>query len=204
MWMRNSAGLVATLLGPCRVTTDWKGTKLTVLEKTNDPSDFSFDFEIDASRPVTFTLAIRKPAWATGKSISYPCTEKDAYLLITRTWRPGEVLHLRLYPEVQRHRDRDSAAYFTYGPVVLAHSIPATAEIAKRYPLPGFYDFHYRPDDLVIYGYKGGLIEHSGGSRFEAALYDTARKKTAHIWLQPMGGTVLRQVTFPTVNGAGD
>lgn len=197
MWMRNSSGLVATLLGPCRVTTTWKGTALTIREKTRYPYDFSFDFQVAADRPVSFTLAIRKPAWATGETISYPYVEKDGYYLITRTWRPGESVRLRLFPDIAWHVDRDSAAYFTYGPLVLALPITAKAAITRRYPLPGFYDYEYSPDSLVVYGYKGGPIEHSDDTRFEATLYDTARKREVHVWLQPMGATILRQVTFP-------
>ena len=177
--------------------TNWKGTDIAITEKTAYPNDLAFEFQVEAEHPVNFTLAIRKPAWATGKFVSFPCTEKEGYILITRTWRPGETLHFRLYCDPVVHRDRDSAAYFTYGPLVLAHAIAATPEITKHYPLPGFYDFRYRPDHLVIYSYTGGPIEHSGDSRFEVTLYDAAAQKNAHIWLTPMGRTILRQVTFP-------
>jgi DUF1680 family protein len=197
MWMRNTSGLVATLLGPCKVSTTWKGTPLTIREKTVYPDDFTFDFQIIADRPVNFTLAIRKPAWTTRQTINYIYTEKDGYFLITRTWQPGESVHLKLYTDVAVHRDRNNETYFTHGPLVLARPISATAEITKRYPLPGFFDYHYRPDNLVIYAYKGGEIEHTGNARFEATLYDTARQREIRVWLTPMGGTILRQVTFP-------
>jgi uncharacterized protein len=197
MWMRNSSGLVATLLGPCKVTTAWKGTPVTIREKTVYPDQFSFDFQITADRPVNFTLAVRKPAWATGQTITYPFTERDGYYLITKTWLPGESVHIRLYTDFAVHRDRNNDAYFTHGPLVLARSISATPEITKRYPLPGFFDYHYRADNLVIYAYKGGPIEHSDNARFEVALYDTAQHREVRVWLKPMGSTILRQVTFP-------
>ncbi|HLI92747.1 MAG TPA: beta-L-arabinofuranosidase domain-containing protein, partial [Puia sp.] len=114
MWMRSSSGLVATLLGPCEVTTTWKDTNIRIREKTGYPNDYSFDFDVDADHPVRFTLAIRKPAWASGSFISYPYTEKDGYFLIERTWRPGESLRVRFYPQPQVRRDRDGAAYFAY------------------------------------------------------------------------------------------
>jgi hypothetical protein len=202
MWMRNSSGLVATLLGPCKVTTTWKGTPLTIREKTVYPDEFSFDFQVLTDRAVIFTLAVRKPAWATGQSISYSYTEKEGYYLITRTWRPGETVHIRLYADIVIHRDRNNDVYFTNGPLVLASQIDATAEIRKRYPLAGFFDYYYRPDNPVIYSYKGGAIEHSGNSRFEVTLYDTVRRRPAHIWLKPMGETILRQVTFPETSAA--
>jgi hypothetical protein len=197
MWMRNSSGLVATLLGPCKLTTTWKGTALTIREKTIYPNDFTFDFEISADHPVSFTLAVRKPSWATGETINFPYTEKGGFYLITRTWQPGETVHVRLYTDVALHRDHNNAVYFTHGPLVLARSIAATGEITKRYPLPGFYDYTYRPENLAVYNYRGGSIEHSGDARFEAVLFDTAKQKEVRVWLQPMGGTILRQVTFP-------
>ena len=197
MWMRSGTGLVATLLGPCRVTTNWKGTPLKITEKTTYPNDLSFDFEIDAATALNFTLAIRKPAWVTGASISFDYTEKDGYFLITRTWQPGESLHVRLVTGVMTRKDRHEAAYFTYGPLVLARPINGIADTIRRYALPGFYDYHYRPDHLVVYSYQGEPVEHSGNERFEAILFDSLHNSKVHVWLKPMGGTILRQVTFP-------
>jgi uncharacterized protein len=197
MWMRSSTGLVATLLGPCQVTTTWKGAPLTIHETTGYPNDLSIDFEIETAHPVYFTLAIRKPAWATGQTISMPCTEKDGYFLITRTWQPGESVHLHLLTDVTVHKDGQNAAYFTYGPLVLARPIPATADSTRRYALKGFYDYHYRPDNLIVYHYPGGPIEHTNNSRFEVTLFDPGQNSKTRVWLKPMGTTILRQVTFP-------
>ncbi|HTR30810.1 MAG TPA: beta-L-arabinofuranosidase domain-containing protein [Puia sp.] len=197
MWMRNRSGLVATLLGPCKVTTTWKGTPLTIREKTVYPNEFSFDFQVNANGPVKFTLAIRKPGWATGETISYPYTEEDGFYLITRTWRPGESVHLHLNADVITRTDRNNDFYFTHGPVVLARSIPATSQITRRYPLPGFYDYFYRPVNPGVYTYTGLPIEHSDNSRFEVTLFDPGQRREVNVWLTPMQGTILRQVTFP-------
>ncbi|HET6255329.1 MAG TPA: beta-L-arabinofuranosidase domain-containing protein [Puia sp.] len=200
MWMRNGSGLVATLLGPCKVTTTWKGTPLTIREKTVYPDEFTFDFQIIADRPVSFTLAIRKPAWATNQSISYSYSEKDGYYLITRNWLPGESVHLHLYADIAIRRDRNNDVYFTHGPLVLASPISSTAQVTKQYALPGFFDYYYRPENLDVYTYKGGHIEHSDNNRFEVTLYDTARRRETPVWLTPMGRTILRQVTFSSAD----
>jgi hypothetical protein len=71
-------------------------------------------------------------------------------------------------------------------------------EIKRQYALPGFFDYYYRPDNFVVYAYRGDAIEHSGNSRFEVALYDTAQRRKVLVWLKPMGSTILRQVTFPS------
>ena len=172
MWMQDSAGLVATLLGPCTVRT----SRVAIQEETNYPYAYDFDFRVQADRP--FRLAIRKPDWADEVSVSVPYTERGGYILIA--WRPGDRVHLVLHPRVESHRDRVGATYFTYGPLVLARPIPARAEITRRYPLAGFYDYKYRPDSL-------GTTKHKG---FRVSLGDTS------LWLVPMGGTILRQVTF--------
>jgi DUF1680 family protein len=197
MWMRSSSGLVATLLGPCRVKTTWKGTALSIREKTTYPNDFSFDFEITVDHPVPFTLSIRKPAWATGETITYPYTEKDGYILVTRTWKPGESVHVRFLADVAAHRTAQNSTWFSYGPTVLALPIPARADTVRAYPLPGFYDFHYRPEELTVYDYPGSKVDHTDNTRFELSLLDPARNKRSRVWLKPMGGTILRQVTFP-------
>jgi len=195
MWMRNRSGLVATLLGPCKVTTTWKGTPLTIREKTTYPNGLSFDFQIIADRPVSFTLAIRKPAWASGESLNCPYTEKNGYYLITRTWQPGEQVHLRINTNVIAHHDHINDTYFTYGPQVLALPIDATPEIMKQYPLKGFFDYQYRPNPLTIYTYNGSPIKQAGNNRFEVTLYDPKQKRVL-THLKPMGQTILRQVTF--------
>lgn len=197
MWMRNASGLVATLLGPCTVSTTWKETPLTIREKTTYPDEFSFDFQVTADRPVRFTLAIRKPLWADSETINYAYTTKDGYYLITRTWQPGETAHVRLHAGLVVHRDRNNEAYFTHGPIVLARSIKGTPEITKHYSLPGFFDYTYRPDHVDIYAYRGGAADRSDNNRFQVTLYDSAQRKDVPVWLVPMGGTVLRQVAFP-------
>jgi hypothetical protein len=90
-----------------------------------------------------------------------------------------------------------------YGPLVLAHPIAGTPTITRRYPLPGFYDYAYRPDSLVVYGYRNGHLKRtdsdssgSGMLRFAATLYNPVSGKEIDVLLEPMGETILRQVTF--------
>lgn len=204
MWMLSSAGPVATLLGPCTVNTKWENEPLTIRERTGYPNDdYTFDFTISAAHPTAFTLSIRRPAWAARFTLNAPYTEKDGYIRVTKTWKPGESIRLQLFPSVNTHKDRKGAIYFTYGPLVLAHPISAVSTITKRYPLPGFYDYQYRPDSLMIYHYYGGTISRSrdpyhgfGDMRFKARLSTAGTNRPDSVSLVPMGGTILRQVTF--------
>ena len=204
MWMTGPSGLVATLLGPCSVRTSWEGVPVTIEERTDYPDDFSFTFVVRSARPVTFTLAIRKPAWAEKVSgVRY--TEQDGYIFLKRTWGRETVVHMVFSaPGLRIQRDRTGAAYFTSGPLVLAHPISSVAVITKRYRLPGFYDYDYQADSLVRYMYKGGAGDAVGqpypgfgGKRYQVQLYNPASGKAESVWLEPMGATILRQVTFP-------
>ncbi|HEV9035532.1 MAG TPA: beta-L-arabinofuranosidase domain-containing protein [Puia sp.] len=203
MWMIGSTGPVATLLGPCTASITWKAQPLKISESTGYPNDFTFDFRITAAHPTTFTLSIRKPAWADRFTLNAPYVEKDGYIRVTKTWKTGESIRLRLLPDVKTANDRKGSTFFTYGPLVLAHPISAAGTITKRYPLPGFYDYQYRPDSLTLYHYGGEKISRSpdpyngfGAIRFKTSLYTDHASRKDSVSLVPMGGTILRQVTF--------
>ena len=179
---------------------------MTIEERTRYPNDFSFDFKVRGDgRPVTFTLAIRKPAWAkkvllgdAGLNAPVPYIEADGYILVTRNWGLHPSIHLEFCSDgIQTRQDRTGAVYFTDGPLVLAHPIASTGTITKRYPLPGFYDYSYRPDSLVRYTYRGGAVIQSQQGGVSVSLYDPVGNKEVSVPLVPMGGTILRQVTFP-------
>ena len=208
MWMMGANGPVATLLGPCTVKTSWKGTPIAIEEVTGYPDDFAFVFRVRTGRPAVFTLAIRKPAWAgsfvlSSGGASY--TEKDGYIYITRTWGQRTDVHLELFTNgLQAQKDRNGGTYFTHGPLVLAHPIASETMVTKRYSLPGFYDYQYRPDRIVRYAYRGGQMDTTGhpytgfgGTRYRVSLYNPDTQHEEPVWLEPIGGTILRQATFP-------
>jgi DUF1680 family protein len=199
MWMMGTAGPVATLLGPCTVKTSWKGTPVSIEEVTAYPNEGTFLFRVRAAHPVTFTLAIRKPTWVSSFVLgrgSY--TEKDGYIYVSRTWGPHTDLRLELFSKgIQAQRDRNGDTYFTQGPLVLARPIASTAVITKQYPVPGYYDYQYRPrEGTTLYRYKGEKLNVVHG-RYAVTLFNPETAKDETVWLEPMGGTVLRQVTFP-------
>jgi hypothetical protein len=204
MWMKGVQGPVATLLGPCSLHTVWRGAPLDIEEKTNYPYDYTITFVVRVSHPLPFTLAIRRPVWAAAFSLNAPYMEKDGYLLITKTWKPGEAVRLELTPADKVERDLAGSVYFVHGPLVLAHEIPARVRVGRGYPLTGFYDYTYMPDSVVgrpdsveRLEYAGGGIEASDRMRFRVSLYNASVGGQESVWLVPMGGTILRQVTFP-------
>jgi DUF1680 family protein len=245
MWMRNSQGLVATLLGPSVIRTTWKRTSVQVTENTSYPYGMEVAFVVDKAPAGLFTLSIRKPSWAVSPKVWVngaasgnangisvhrlsSVQEKDGYILIRRVWKKGDKVRLLLDPTMQVAKDEKGQPYFTYGPLVLAHPISSSYTITKNYPLVGFHDYSYRPDSLTHYLYKGGgygastqvgeagapmqvgkagapkLVKEAGSFRspalvlpaLHATMVDAGSGKEVLVSLVPMGGTILRQVTF--------
>ncbi|RYY88008.1 MAG: hypothetical protein EOO15_10280 [Chitinophagaceae bacterium] len=197
MWAIDDKGLVATLLGPSRVRAKFNGRLVTVEEQTSYPYNYNTTFVVQGASP-SFVLRIRKPSWATAFTVGVPYTEKDGYIVIKRRWKQRETLHLNWTSEVRNHVDRNGEHYYSYGPLLLAHPIAATDSTSKAYSLPGFRDVRYRAKESTRYRFAGADVEGplNGKLQFRAKALNPATGETESILLEPMGGTLLRQVTF--------
>jgi DUF1680 family protein len=190
MWMMGPSGPVATLLGPCVARFTWKGVPVTITEETGYPFGDTLVFRVAPDRPVDLTLSVRRPDWATGVQVSGASfKEVGGYVLMSC---PGTVRVTFTAAPVRSCHDNKGDTYFMSGPLVLARPIGASAQITRRYPLPGFYDLTYKADGVVRFLYKGGTVSASG-----VQLWNPVTRRAERVRLVPMGGTVLRQVTFP-------
>ena len=98
MWMRNSSGLVATLLGPCKVTTTWNGTPVTIREKTVIPTIL---IRLPDHRGPPRQLYARHPQARVGdrQIDQLPFHGKETGIISSRrTWQPGESVHSACMP----------------------------------------------------------------------------------------------------------
>lgn len=195
MWMTGPSGPVATLLGPCVARTSVSDIPVSIEERTDYPYGYSFTFVVRAAHPVTFTLSLRKPSWVT--HVTGPLAERDGYLVLRRTWGRETVVRISFSaPAVTVQHDAAGSVYFTHGPLVLAHPIASTPVITRRYPLPGFFDYQYSPSDsLPHYRYAGGAPVF--GPHGYSVPMESSAGSAVSLSLVPMGGTVLREVTFP-------
>lgn len=125
MWMGvPSGGLAAVALGPSTVTCDIGGASVTVEEKTDYPFAGTVEFEVKASRPATFPLMIRIPAWAEGAVLS---VEKESprpvkagsFATVSRTWR-RETVTLTLPMKVRTTHGYNDSVSLHRGPLTLA------------------------------------------------------------------------------------
>ncbi len=197
MWMKEGDAIVASLLGPCNLSTTINGKKLVIGEETGYPFQNKIRFKM-LSAPGTVTLKIRKPAWAKKFKLSHAYRLENDYLVLRQQWKANEVIELEFFPEPRLEQDQQKAFYWSYGPLVLAHPVEAIETKGKAFPLPGFYELTYQPVNLVVYKYSNhplNPIEGKPGS-FQTLFFNPITQQDEPVTLRPMGETILRQVSF--------
>jgi len=197
MWLKQGQDLVASLLGPSELTTAINGKTVTIKQTTNYPFSNSIVFEVKASE-AEFALKIRKPAWVTTFHLSAAYSMEGEYIVVRRKWKSTDRIKLEFEAAPRVEQDLNDEYYFTYGPLVLAHALPATAQSTKSFPVQGFSDLIYTPAALVVYTYDGKPIQQAkkGKLLFKTTAFNPVKQKTETITLQPVSQTILRQVTF--------
>ncbi|MEO8109098.1 MAG: beta-L-arabinofuranosidase domain-containing protein [Ginsengibacter sp.] len=197
MWLKNRNDIVAALLGPCILNTIFNGKRISIKEKTNYPYSYTIDFEISADN-ATFGLRIRKPSWVKKFSVSEDYKEEDGFIIINKKWNGNEIIKIQFFPEVKVEQDNNGENYFTYGALVLAHPIESITDTTKTFSLPGFYNLKYSPKNLVIYQYAKNEVIQTDKEKlvFKTSLINPVTRHEEEVSLQPMGQTILRQVTF--------
>jgi DUF1680 family protein len=120
--------LYVNLFIPSRLS--WKEKGVTFEQRTLLPAGDSVVFTVGALKPATFTLRIRKPAWATqgvsisinGKPLKNIHPGPDGYIAIDRKWSNNDKITIHLPESFHTESMPDNAdriALF-YGPVLLA------------------------------------------------------------------------------------
>ncbi|RZJ63902.1 MAG: hypothetical protein EOO45_19840, partial [Flavobacterium sp.] len=194
MWLKEGNDLVASLLGPSEVSTTLNGKKVSVTETTEYPYRNTVTFSIASE--TDFKLKVRKPVWASKIKSGDKYQEENGFLVFSIK-KGTKTIKLDFVPEVKLQKDVNGETYFTYGGLVLAHPIKADEAKTKFFPLPGYADLKYTPQQKVVYQYAGEKVKQKGNKLiFETKLCNPATGKKETVTLQPMGETILRQVTF--------
>ena len=165
MWMKDGNNLIATLLGPCEMNTLIDGKKISIKEETEYPYGNTIVFEIKSDTK-DFILKIRKPSWAKKIFVSETYREESGFIVIQKKWKSSQKIKIEFFPEVDTRQDINNENYFTYGALVLAHPIKAIADTTKTFSIPGFYNLHYYPENLIIYKYLRGKLYNQKGQSF--------------------------------------
>ncbi|MCG9899933.1 MAG: glycoside hydrolase family 127 protein [Hydrotalea sp.] len=203
MWMKDSTGLVATLLGPSDLKTTFQGQPVQILANTSYPFDSVINFQIKLLNPISFQLKIRKPEGLRDFHVSVPYLEDNEYIIISKKWKLQDEVQVTfsMPPKIVSHSE-NGGVYIQAGPLVFCKSISAKETITRTFGLPEFKELTYKAINLEQPQYKlSDVIE------FETKSYPTYRIKSWNSYktswesidLVPMAGSILRQVTFEKI-----
>jgi hypothetical protein len=128
-------------------TANWEAAGVKVAMETDFPEGESVTLKLTVQKPKQFTLALRRPAWATdgftvkvnGKAISN-LSQPDTYVELKRVWKTGDTVSLVL-PKTLRLEalpDNKNIAALMWGPLVLAGDLGPERRGAPVDPVPSF------------------------------------------------------------------
>lgn len=114
---------------------DWRERGVTLRQETAFPDADTVRFTLETKRPTRLTLKLRHPYWCekpevriNGKPVAVNSTP-SSYLELSRDWRDGDVIELRLpmtlRTEPLPHSD-DKIVALMYGPLQLVALVPPT------------------------------------------------------------------------------
>ena len=110
---------------------EWPEKHLIIEQHTFFPEEESTTLLIHLEQPSTFTVRLRKPAWASdarvtigGRSVSF-ATDADGYIALQRTWQDGDRIEMTLPMKLRELSVPGSPnlAAVAYGPLTLAASM---------------------------------------------------------------------------------
>ncbi len=136
LWLSSDdGGLAAAMYAPSTVRAQVAGgTTVTVTEDTGYPFTDTVRLTVSTPRPARFPLRLRVPGWCrapelrvAGRPVNAP--QGPGWATVTRTWRDGDVVTLRLpqRTEVRPLPDQHGAVTVQHGP--LTYSL----KIGERY-----------------------------------------------------------------------
>lgn len=119
---------------------NWKAKGLRLRQENHYPDEAETRLLFTCARPVALNLHLRSPGWA-DKGIAVTVNGKPwdvdqkpgAYAVVSRTWRSGDVVEVKMPFTLRTEGFRDNPHRFAllYGPVVLCASVDA----GKPYPV---------------------------------------------------------------------
>ena len=195
-WMKEKDDiLVATLLMPNVVNTSVKGQKLQIENKTSYPYENSFDFMITTDQPISFTLKIRQPEWASKIVTTEKYIIEGGYIVFNKTFKSKDQIKIKFEAQPEKVKDTNGNTYFRYGALFYAKDIASEAIKGKTYA-EHFSDYTYKPLDNTQYKLSTNPNPIFEKGRLKVNLINTTSNKKERVELVPLGKTALRQAGF--------
>lgn len=210
MYLRATDGLAVAFYGACSLQTEVHGTRVAITQRTHYPFDLSVTFLFSVAQPVAFTFSLRRPGWATKVELTGADhhLESEGWIRVEKTWHSGDELTLRFETDVICHSWGRNEGFISYGPLLFALPLNGTARVGREYR-PGFTDRYYDPvapvPDLCLPDAPLFTLERRAfdpGAPWNCLtltgeLCDVTDMTSELTHLVPLGGTILRRVTFP-------
>ncbi len=213
MWAHTAQGIAANLFGPSELRTEINGAAVRIEQRTDYPFDLTVGLHIDTDRPVAFRLSLRRPGWAREISVDAKGTrsESGGYLHIDAEWEAGDTVRILFAAEPAVREDLLGRGFVQMGPLVFALPLAGRPIETRQYPLPGFRDLLYDYDDdpgkksyqlppepsfNLVRGDTLTDKPFQKAVQLQGKLFDPKDGVNKSVTLVPMGGAVLRKVSF--------
>jgi DUF1680 family protein len=159
-------GIYVNLFGPSRVSWLQNGTQSTLTQTTEYPRENATQLRFALTRPETFAVHMRVPAWAgakttlsvNGKKID-AAVEPGKFLPVQRTWKDGDQIELELEMPLRLEaiddQNRDNVA-LVRGPLAL-FAVGAIPRQITRKQLLAATQVARASDDWKVETDQGGL-----------------------------------------------
>jgi len=216
MWMKQSGVLVAMLYGPSIFRTEVEGVTLAIEQETGFPLSDEIVMKLTVSGPLHLSIKLRRPSWCRNMQVSCAGATIQAadehYIELSKTWETGDSINIRFENVVEVKQFRNGDSYFQRGPLIFAKPISHREVTIKTYEQRNFRDYFCFPTEktyskLALYPESESIndsffIGNSNVDWYEnmpclhVKLLNVESASEEKVTLQPMGSTILRQVTF--------
>ncbi|MDJ0812793.1 MAG: glycoside hydrolase family 127 protein [Woeseiaceae bacterium] len=210
MYHRTPNGLSVNLFGASEVTTQQAGTPVRIRQTTDYPFEDLLRFEVSAEEPVDLQLRIRMPAWADGVELQGAEFVRDGdWLTIGRRWEGATQFSVRFERQVRILSHLSGTSAVAHGPLLYALPIAHEEITGRSYGQPGFHDIYAKPaveldaewqlasdSAFELVAAEDRIPGPFDSVALKGKLYNKTEDRTVDVELAPMGGTVLRQVSF--------
>ena len=127
LWYESPEGLAALIYAPCRVDTEIKGKRISIIEDTAYPMESSIRFRFRLEQSQRFTITLRVPEWCTEATFKLNGevfkSGTAGKVDIDMEWHNGDVLELNLPMTVRVTRWHENSVALERGPLVYSLGI---------------------------------------------------------------------------------
>ena len=210
MYHRSRRGLSVNLFGESDMTTDLDGSAVRIRQVTGYPFEGAVRFEVESDSQAEFELRVRVPAWAKSVAVTGADFVREGnWLKAERNWKGTTGFEVRFERAARTLEHASGTLAVAHGPLLYALPIAHEEISGKSYGEPGFHDIYAKPLETVASDWKlagtesfelieaeDRIIGPFDRLALKGKLYDGNRGRMVDVELVPMGGTVLRQVSF--------